>query len=121
MHALFEMVSKDPETWTPIEKLGPVMQLIGEPQVGDFMAEQGGQTVFLCTEVTRVRVSKVEGINIQFESGRGIPNWFQQAQSAIAATPAGIFYAGVQMGVGDELVFDGMSIRLEKACEAAAS
>lgn len=45
MHALFEMVSKDPETWTPIEKLGPVMQLIGEPQVGDFMAEPDGQTV----------------------------------------------------------------------------
>lgn len=117
MHALFEMVSKDPETWTPIEKLGPVMRLSGEPQVGDFMAEQGGRSVFLCTEVTRVRVSKVEGINIQFEAGRGIPNWFQQARSAIIATPEGIFYAGVAMGAGDELVLDGSVIRLEKASE----
>lgn len=121
MHALFELVNKDPETWRPISKLGPVMKLIGEPQVGDFMVEDGDHHTFLCTEVTRVRVSKLDLGNIEFEAGRGIPNWFQQAQSAIAATPAGIFYAGVQMGVGDELVFDGMSIRLEKACETAAS
>jgi hypothetical protein len=121
MHALFEMVSKDPETWTPIDKLGPVMRLIGEPQVGDFMAEENGVSVFLCTEVTRVRVSKLSGVNIEFEAGRGIPNWFQQAQTAILATPDGIFYAGVQLGVGDELVLDGMAIRLEKAREAAAS
>lgn len=119
MHALFEMVSKDPETWTPIEKLGPVMQLIGEPKVGDFMAEQGGQTVFLCTEVTRVRVSKVEGINIQFEAGRGIPNWFHQVQNAIQATPGGIFFGGMQIHEGDHLVADGRTVRLEKASEAA--
>lgn len=121
MHALFEMVSKDPETWTPIEKLGQVMQLIGEPQVGDFMAEQGGQTVFLCTEVTRVRVSKVQGIQIEFEAGRGIPNWFHQVQNAIQATPAGVFFGGVQIAAGDHLVADGRTVRLEKASEAAAS
>lgn len=34
MHELFELVKKDPETWTPISKLGPVMRLSGEPQVG---------------------------------------------------------------------------------------
>lgn len=116
---LFELVLKDPETWTPIEKLGAVMQLIGEPQVGDFMAEQNGVTSFLCVEAKRVRVSKIENGHIQFEAGRGIPNWFQQAGGAIVASPAGIFYAGVQMHVGDELVLDGTTIRLEKASEAA--
>ena len=121
MHALFEMVSKDPETWTPVEKLGPVMPLIGEPQVGDFMAEQDGRSVFLCTEVTRVRVSKVQGINIQFEAGRGIPNWFHHVQNAIQATPAGVFFGGVKIEEGDHLVANGMQVRLEKASETAAS
>lgn len=121
MHELFELVKMDPETWTPVEKLGPVMRLIGEPQVGDFMASMNGQSVFLCTEVTRVRVSKVEYGQLEIEAGRGIPNWFGQAQSAMAATPDGIFYAGVKLGVGDELVLDGMTIRLEKASEAATS
>lgn len=121
MHALFEMVCKDPETWTPIEKLGPVMALVGEPQVGDFMAEQGGRTVFLCTEVMRVRVSKIDGINIQFESGRGIPNWFNHVRNAIQASPDGVFFGGMPLEEGDHLVADGMSVRLEKASEAAAS
>lgn len=121
MHALFEMVNKDPETWTPIEKLGPVMQLIGEPQVGDFMAEQDGRTTFLCTEVTRVRVSRADKDGIHFEAGRGIPNWFQHAQSAFQATPNGILFGGVKLDAGDYLVVDGMQIRVEKACEAAAS
>lgn len=117
MHELYELVKKDPETWSPIAAMGPVMRLIGEPQVGDFMATEAGSTVFLCTEATRVRVSKLENGHIEFEAGRGIPNWFQQARSAIIATPQGIHYAGVPLGVGDELVMDGMSIRLEKSSE----
>lgn len=121
MIALFEMVQKDPETWSPISKVGSVMRLIGEPQLGDFMAEEGGRSVFLCTEVTRVRVAKVEGMHIQFEAGRGIPNWFQQAHAAIQASPEGIFYAGMQMHAGDELVFTGTTIRLEKASAVKAS
>jgi hypothetical protein len=121
MIALFEMVQKDPETWSPISKVGSVMRLIGEPQLGDFMAEEGGRSVFLCTEVTRVRVAKVEGMHIQFEAGRGIPNWFQQVQSAIQATPNGIFYAGMQIHEGDYLVADGRAVRLEKASAVKAS
>ena len=121
MHALYELVKLDPETWTPVDKIGPVMRLLGEPQVGDFLAEEGGRTVFLCKEVTRVRVSKVEHGELEIEAGRGVPNWFQQAQSAMAATPDGIFFGGVPLAVGDELIFDGTVIRLEKKREAAAS
>lgn len=121
MQELFELVKMDPETWTPIEKAGPTMRLIGEPQIGDFMASDGVRSVFLCKEVTRVRVSKIEQGQLEIEAGRGIPNWFGQAQQAMAATLDGVFFGGVKMGVGDELVLDGMAIRLEKASEAAAS
>jgi len=116
---LFELVHKDPEVWTPIKELGPVMQLIGEPQEGDFMAEQGGRTTLLCREVTRVKVLNVKGTNIDFEIDRGVPNWLQQAQQAMMAGPEGVFFGGVRVESGDTLVLDGRAIRLEKSREAA--
>lgn len=121
MHELFELVHKDPEVWSPVPAIGAVMRLSGEPQVGDFMAVQNGASVFLCKEVSSVRIVKVDGVNIQFDMGRGIPTWFQQAQSAIQATPGGIFFRGKPMQEGDSLVFDGCFITLEKESATEAS
>lgn len=121
MHALFELVKKDPETWTPIEKLGAVMPLIGEPQVGDFMAEQDGRSAFFCTEVLRVRVARSDASGVHFEASRGIPNWFNQVQSSFQATPDGVLFGGIKLKAGDSLVLDNMVVRVESASEATAS
>lgn len=114
MHELFELVQKEEgEVWRPVAKLGAVMPLIGEPLVGDFMAVQDGVTTFLCQEVNRVRIRKLEGQNLQFEVGRGVPNWLQGVKSHLRVTPQGFFLHSRQLKEGDELVFDGCFISVE--------
>lgn len=121
MHELFELVQQDPEVWTPILELGAVMPLQGEPQVGDFMAVHNGVSSFLCHEANRVEIAKLEGNNIQFRTDRGVPNWLQQATSALTVTPRGFFYRGVQLAAGDALVYDGCFVSVEKVSAAEAS
>lgn len=114
MYELFELVHKDEaEVWSPIEKLGAVMPIVGEPLVGDFMAVQGDVSTFLCREVTRVKIAKLQGQNIQFEIGRGVPNWFEQAKNHLKVTPRGFFFQGRQLKEGDDLVYDGFFITVE--------
>ena len=118
MYELFELVCVEgAEVWSPISKLGAVMQLDGEPQLGDFMAVQNGITTFLCPEATRVRVKKLEGSEIQFEIGRGIPNWFREAQSLLRVTQQGFFLRAQKLKVGDEIVYDGLFITVETPSE----
>lgn len=114
MYELFELVHTDEaEVWSPIEKLGAVMPIIGEPQVGDFMAVQAGVSTFLCREVTRVKIQSLQGQNLQFEIDRGVPNWLHQATNALRVTPRGFFFQGRQLNEGDELVYNGSSITVE--------
>ena len=121
MHELFELVQQDPEVWSPISKLGAVMEIRGTPQVGDFMAVHNGVSSFLCGEANRVEIESLEGNNMRLLMGRGVPNWLQQATSALRVTQRGIFYQGVQLAAGDAFVYDGCFITVEKASAAEAS
>lgn len=122
MYELFELVHVDEaEVWSPIEKLGAVMNLNETPQLGDFMAVHNGVSTFLCRETTRVQVLRAEGGEIQFQVGRGVPNWLHDVKPQLRVTPRGFFLRAQRIKTGDELVYDGLFVTVESPSEVSTN
>lgn len=111
----FELVLKEPETWTPTVHPESVMKVHGELQLGDFMVTDGKTSTFLGKEDTRLMITRFDPQGIGLKFGRGIPNWVNHIAEYVQVTPTGTLFSGVPIAVGDFIVFDGMFLRLEKA------
>lgn len=119
MQQILELIHTDgaSELWRPTKPSVNLMQISGEPRMGDFLVDNGDGSHFLRPEVMHVKIKSVQGSTLALDiDGFDVPNWFMHLTHTkqINYDDNVMNLNGQELKAGYTVVFDGVHARVEE-------